>query len=127
MVGPVSIGELLQFDLPRPNARTIGLAAVGSDHQAAALWVALASHRVTPAANGVGQVNRKSLEGGHHVGRNAQFEHINTQVEAFPAVGDPVISVDTKKKELVGPYKNAAVAEAIEPLGNPARGEPMAG
>jgi hypothetical protein len=48
-----------------------------------------------------------SLEGGHHVDRNAQFEHINTQVEAFQAAGDPVISVDTKKKELVGPYKNA--------------------
>ena len=45
-------GELLQFDLPQPGARTIGPAAVGSDHQAAALWVALASHRVTPAANG---------------------------------------------------------------------------
>jgi hypothetical protein len=38
---------------------------------------------------------------------NAQFEPINTQVEAFQAAGDPVISVDTKKKELVGPYKNA--------------------
>jgi hypothetical protein len=44
------------------------------------------------------QVNRKSLEGGHHVDRNAQFEHINTQVEAFQAAGE---------KELVGPYKNA--------------------
>ena len=53
------------------------------------------------------QVNRKSLEGGHHVDRNAQFEHIHTQVEAIQAAGDPVISVDTKKKELVGPYKNA--------------------
>ena len=53
------------------------------------------------------QVNRKSLEGGHHVDRNAQFEHINAQVETFQAAGDPVISVDTKKKELVGPYKNA--------------------
>ena len=53
------------------------------------------------------QVNRKSLEGGHHVDRNAQFEHINAQVEAFQAAGQPVISVDTKKKELVGPYKNA--------------------
>ena len=52
------------------------------------------------------QVNRKSLEGGHHVDRNAQFEHINAQVEAFQAAGQPVISVDTKKKELIGPYKN---------------------
>jgi hypothetical protein len=52
------------------------------------------------------QVNRKSLEGGHHIDRNAQFEHINAQVEAFQAAGQPVISVDTKKKELIGPYKN---------------------
>jgi len=52
------------------------------------------------------QVNRKSLEGGHHVDRNAQFEHINAEVEAFQAAGQPVISVDTKKKELIGPYKN---------------------
>jgi Rhodopirellula transposase DDE domain len=53
------------------------------------------------------QVNRKSLEGGHHVDRNAQFEHINSRIEAFQAAGQPVISVDTKKKELIGPYKNA--------------------
>jgi hypothetical protein len=52
------------------------------------------------------QVNRKSLEGGHQIDRNAQFEHINAQVEAFQAAGQPVISVDTKKKELIGPYKN---------------------
>ena len=52
------------------------------------------------------QVNRKSLEGGHHIHRNAQFEHINAQVEAFQAAGQPVVSVDTKKKELIGPYKN---------------------
>jgi len=53
------------------------------------------------------QVNRKSLEGGPQLDRNAQFEHINAQVEAFQAAGQPVISVDTKKKEPIGPYKNA--------------------
>ena len=58
------------------------------------------------------QVNRKSLEGGHHVDRNAQFEHINAQVEAFQAAGQPVISVDTKKKELVGDYKNGGARMA---------------
>ena len=52
------------------------------------------------------QVNRKSLEGGAQLDRNAQFEHINAQVEAFQAAGQPVISVDTKKKEMIGPYKN---------------------
>jgi hypothetical protein len=53
------------------------------------------------------QVNRKSKEGGRHPDRDAQFEHINAQVEAHQAAGQPVISVDTKKKELVGEYKNA--------------------
>jgi len=51
------------------------------------------------------QVNRKSLEGSHRVDRNAQVEHINAQVKAFQAAGQPAISVDTKKKELIGPYK----------------------
>jgi hypothetical protein len=53
------------------------------------------------------QGNRKTLEGAAHPDRNAQFEHINTKVKRFQQRGQPVISVDTKKKELVGPYKNA--------------------
>ena len=53
------------------------------------------------------QVNRKSKEGGPHPDRDAQFEHINAQVEAHQAAGQPAISVDTKKKELIGEYKNA--------------------
>ena len=53
------------------------------------------------------QANRKSLEGASHVDRDAQFEHINRRVRAFLRAGDPVISVDTKKKELVGNFKNA--------------------
>jgi transposase len=52
------------------------------------------------------QANRKTVEGGQHPDRNAQFEHINAQAKAFQAAGSPVISVDTKKKELVGPFKN---------------------
>jgi hypothetical protein len=52
------------------------------------------------------QVNRKTLEGSHNPDRNAQFEHINATVLATQAAGQPVISIDTKKKELVGPYKN---------------------
>ena len=43
---------------------------------------------------------------GSHPDRNAQFEHINRQVQAFQRRGQPVISVDTKKKELVGDFKN---------------------
>src|SRR5271157_5355660 len=52
------------------------------------------------------QVNRKTLEGSHNPDRDAQFEHINAAVTATQAAGQPVISIDTKKKELIGPYKN---------------------
>jgi transposase len=52
------------------------------------------------------QGNAKTLEGGDHPDRNAQFEHINACVTTALAAGEPVISVDTKKKELVGLYKN---------------------
>jgi hypothetical protein len=52
------------------------------------------------------QVNRKTKEGSNHPDRNAQFEHINEQTISFQAANQPVISVDTKKKELVGDYKN---------------------
>jgi len=53
------------------------------------------------------QANRKSEEGDSHPDRDAQFEHINACCEQFVDRGQPVISVDTKKKELVGSYKNA--------------------
>ncbi len=52
------------------------------------------------------QSNRKTEEGGDHPDRDAQFRHINIQVKRALAKGTPVISVDTKKKELVGNYKN---------------------
>lgn len=52
------------------------------------------------------QAPRKRLEGASHPDRDAQFEHINAQVRAFQARGQPVVSVDTKKKELVGPFRN---------------------
>src|SRR3990172_7601827 len=52
------------------------------------------------------QGNRKTKEGGAHPDRNAQFEHINATVKQFQRRGQPVISVDTKKKELVGDFKN---------------------
>ena len=52
------------------------------------------------------QANRKSREGSSHPDRNAQFEYINRQVQAFQKRHQPVVSVDTKKKELVGEFKN---------------------
>src|SRR3990172_1167590 len=53
------------------------------------------------------QSNRKTREGTSHPDRNAQFEFINATAKRFLELGWPVISVDTKKKELVGPFKNA--------------------
>jgi hypothetical protein len=52
------------------------------------------------------QSNRKVREGAGHPDRNAQFEHISRQVRLFQRKGQPVISVDTKKKELVGDFRN---------------------
>jgi hypothetical protein len=53
------------------------------------------------------QANSKTREGGRHIDRDAQFQYINTQATAFLAANEPVISVDTKKKELVGNFKNS--------------------
>jgi hypothetical protein len=52
------------------------------------------------------QANRKTREGSQHPDRDAQFEYIAARVQDFQARGQPVISVDTKKKELVGDFKN---------------------
>jgi hypothetical protein len=52
------------------------------------------------------QSNKKTKEGGKHPDRDAQFEHINSVAKDFLSSGDPVISVDCKKKELIGEYKN---------------------
>jgi hypothetical protein len=63
------------------------------------------------------QANRKTLEGSSHPDRNAQFEHINRQAQEYFATSDPVISVDTKKKELVGEFKNGG--REWHPKGSP--------
>lgn len=53
------------------------------------------------------QSNLKSIEGKNNPDRNAQFEYINQKIKEFQQSGNPVVSVDTKKKELIGNYKNA--------------------
>ena len=53
------------------------------------------------------QANRKTKEGPQHPNRDAQFRYINQRVKLLLRASDPVISVDAKKKELVGPFKNA--------------------
>src|SRR6476660_436608 len=63
------------------------------------------------------QANAKTLEGSSHPDRNAQFEHIHRKVRRFLKQGQPVISVDTKKKELVGDFKNGG--GELRPKGDP--------
>jgi hypothetical protein len=63
------------------------------------------------------QGNRKTKEGKDHPDRNTQFEHINTMVMRFQDRGYPVISVDTKKKELVGNFRNGG--QEWQPQGEP--------
>ena len=63
------------------------------------------------------QANRKTREGTSHPDRDAQFMHINAQVQAYQSDGQPVISVDTKKKELIGDFKNGG--RELRPKGDP--------
>jgi len=63
------------------------------------------------------QANQKKREGAQHPDRDAQFRYINDQVRRFLRKGQPAISVDTKKKELVGDFKNAG--RSWRPKGNP--------
>ena len=63
------------------------------------------------------QANRKTQEGNAHPDRNEQFKHIHTQVQDFQKEGQPVVSVDTKKKELVGNFKNPG--REWQPSGQP--------
>jgi len=65
------------------------------------------------------QANRKTQEGTSHPDRHAQFAHINARVRAFQKRGYPVVSVDTKKKELVGDFKNGG--QEWRPQGQPER------
>jgi transposase len=63
------------------------------------------------------QANRKTLEGTNHPDRDAQFGHLNGAVQLQLSLGQPVISVDTKKKELVGPFRNGG--RELRPKGDP--------
>jgi len=65
------------------------------------------------------QANRKTLEGTSHPDRDAQFRHIHAAVQLQLSLGEPVISVDTKKKELIGPFRNGG--RELRPKGDPER------
>jgi hypothetical protein len=110
--------------------------AIRGDPEAALLWVSKSQRHLSAALAELGftagqklvgrllrrlgfslQANSKTREGASHPDRNAQFEHINAQVAAFQATGEPALSVDTKKKELVGDFKNGG--RELRPKGQP--------
>src|SRR5450755_2289878 len=110
--------------------------SIRGDPEAALLWVSKSQRHLSAALARQGfiagqklvgrllrrlgfslQANAKTREGISHPDRNAQFEHINAVVSAFQAAGQPAISVDTKKKELVGDFKNGG--RELRPKGQP--------
>jgi transposase len=110
--------------------------AIRGDPEAALRWVsrsqrhlarALAERGFTASQTLVGRLlkrlgfslqgNRKTREGASYPDRDAQFEHINGKIKQFHSAGQPAISVDTKKKELVGDFKNGG--RELRPKGDP--------
>jgi hypothetical protein len=96
------------------SLRTLAAALRAQGHRVSYQWVADALHAARYSLQG----NRKTREGAAHPDRDAQFAHINRVAEAALAAGDPVLSVDAKKKELVGDFKNGG--REWRPKGAPA-------
>jgi hypothetical protein len=84
------------------SLRKLAAALGDAGHRVSHQWVAEALRDLGYSLQG----NRKTREGSANPGRDAQFAHINAVAAAALAAGEPVISVDTKKKELVGDFKN---------------------
>ena len=95
------------------SVRQLATALREVGHRVSHQWVASALHALGYSLQGT----RKTREGSAHPDRDAQFTHINAAAEAALAVGEPVISVDTKKKELVGDFKNGG--REWQPQGQP--------
>jgi DDE family transposase len=109
-----------------PDLQRLVEPATRGDPQAPLLWTSRSLRNLAEALRAMGhrighnvvgdllrelgyslQANRKTREGSHTPDRDAQFHYINAQVQAALAAGEPAASVDTKKKELVGDFKNA--------------------
>jgi transposase len=95
------------------SVRKLVAALCDAGHRVSHQWVAEALHALGYSLQG----NRKTREGSANPDRDAQFAHINAAATAALAAGEPVISVDTKKKELVGDFKNGG--REWQPPGQP--------
>ena len=114
LVAPTTRGDPespLRWTCKSVRQLAAALQAVG--HRVSHQWVATALHGLGYRLQG----NRKTREGSANPDRDAQFAHINATATAALAAGEPVISVDTKKKELVGDFKNGG--RAWRPQGQP--------
>ena len=114
LVEPVTRGDPespLRWTCKSLRALSDELAKMG--HRASASLVMRLLHRLGYSL----QANRKTNEGGDHADRDLQFEFINSLAEAFIAQHQPVVSVDAKKKELVGEFKNGG--REYRPKGDP--------
>jgi hypothetical protein len=108
-----------------PDLKALVESTTRGDPESPLLWTARSQRNIVAALKGQGhqtsmkmvsrllkelgyslQANRKRLEGAQHPDRNAQFEHLNETIRRQFDANEPVISVDTKKKEMVGSYRN---------------------
>ena len=95
------------------SVRKLAAALRDLGHRVSHHWVAEALRALGYSLQG----NRKTREGSSHPDRDAQFAHLNATAAAFLAAGEPVLSVDTKKQELVGDFKNGG--REWRPKGDP--------
>jgi hypothetical protein len=114
LVAPVTRGDPMSpLRWTCKSTRQLAAELVRQGHRVSHQTVADLLHALDYSLQGT----RKTREGADHPDRDAQFAHINDQTRAFQQRGQPVISVDTKKKELVGDFKNAG--REWQPTGQP--------
>ena len=114
LVGPQERGDPMSpLRWTVKSTRTLAAELTRQGHQVSADTVRDLLHEQGFSLQG----NAKTIEGKQHPDRDAQFRYINEQAAAHQAAGDPVISVDTKKKEQVGDYANAG--REYQPKGRP--------
>jgi hypothetical protein len=114
LIDPVTRGDpesLLRWTCKSTTQLARELSAHAHPVSASTVW------RLLRVAGYSLQSNRKTKEGADHPDRNEQFTHIAASVQAFQQQGQPVISVDTKKKELIGEFRNNG--REWQPIGEP--------
>jgi len=114
LVDPVTRGDPMSpLKWTSKSTRTLAATLTDQGHPVSSWTVGKLLHTLGYSL----QAAAKTREGNQHPDRDAQFRYLTGQVRAFMDAGDPVVSVDTKKKELVGTYKNGG--SEWQPAGEP--------